>query len=96
MAIQSKECMPKNRLPALANSAVWEKVTKGTRWGNVVDKVERNRRKPRRGTAVHGEVWGVQDSSKGKDRKTGKASVKQGGRGKTFGDMREDKITNRN
>ena len=34
--------MPKKRLPAIADSAVWEKVTKGRagiRWDNVVDKV---------------------------------------------------------
>ena len=34
--------MPKKRLPAIADRAIWEKVTKGragTRWDSVVEKV---------------------------------------------------------
>ena len=48
------------------NSAVWEKVTNGRagiKWKSVVEKVWKDRRKPRRYT-VHREVRGVQDRSK--------------------------------
>ena len=37
--------MPKKRSPAIANRAVWEKVTKeraGIRWGSVVEKVRKD------------------------------------------------------
>ena len=52
--------MPKKRLPAIADKAVWEKVTKGRaaiRWDNVYSRenMEGNRRNPRRDAAVHGE-----------------------------------------
>ena len=39
--------MPKKRLPAIADRAVWEKVTKGraeTRWDSVVENVWTDRR----------------------------------------------------
>ena len=61
--------MPKQRLPAIANRAVWEKVTKGragVRWDNVVDTVWKEvpgRRKPRRHT-VHWEDWGFKTEVK--------------------------------
>ena len=66
--------MPKKRLPAIADRAVWEKVTKGRagiRWDNVVEKIWKDirRRKARRDTAVHEQVCGVQDRVKRKDRK---------------------------
>ena len=56
---------PKKRVPAIANSAVREKVTSGRagiRWDNVVRRVWKvTAGKPRRDTA-HGQVWGVKDS----------------------------------
>ena len=60
--------MPKTRLSAIADRAVWEKVTEGRagiRWDNVVEKVCKDipgRRKPRR-DAAHRKVCGVQDLS---------------------------------
>ena len=46
--------MPKDRLPAMADRAVWEKATKGQAgrwWDNVIDKVWEE---TKRDTAVHG------------------------------------------
>ena len=53
--------MPKKRLPAIADRAVWEKVTKGRagiRWDSSRESKKGYRRKPRRDT-VHREVCGV-------------------------------------
>ena len=59
--------------------------------------MEGYRRKPRRDTIVHREVWGVQDRSQRKDRNKGKASAKkQGEGGGTLRDLRGVKRRNRN
>ena len=85
--------LPEKRLPAIVDFAVWEKITKGRagiRWDKVVEKIpgmEGCRRRPRRGT-VYREVWRVQDRSKIKDRRKGKASAKKGERGEPLGDIR--------
>ena len=47
--------------------------------------MEGNRRKLKR-DAVDGEVWGAQDGSKNQDRRKGKATVVEGGRGRTCRD----------
>ena len=74
--------MPRKRLPAIADRAVWEEVTKaraGIRWDSVVEKsMEGYRRQPRRDT-VHRQVCGVQDISKRKDREKGTESAKKQG-----------------
>ena len=71
-------------MPAVADRAVWEKVTKGRagmRWDSVVEEnMKGYRRKPRRDN-VHREVCEVQDRSKGKGIKKGKASTKKQGEG---------------
>ena len=64
--------MPKKRLPAIADRAVWEKVTKGRagiRWDSVVEKVWKGYRRKLRRDTVHRGVCGVQDRSKRKVRK---------------------------
>ena len=61
--------MPKQRLPAIANRAVWEKVTKGragVRWDNVVEKVWKDTGGKQEEIIVHREVCRVQDGSKRK------------------------------
>ena len=72
--------MPEKRLPAIVDRAVWEKLTKkraAIRWDNVVEKnMEGLGGRPRRGT-VYREVWRVQDRSKRKNRRNGKASAKK-------------------
>ena len=75
--------MPKKRLPAIADRAVWEKVTKGRagiRWDSSRESTKGYRRKPRRDT-VHREVCGVKDRSKRKDINKGKASSRKQGEG---------------
>ena len=89
--------MPKNRLPAIASSAVWEKVMKaraGIRWDNVVDdsrrSMEGNTRNPRRHT-VHGEFWGVHKTEvKERIKRKGKTGVKEEGKRRTFRDVTGD------
>ena len=75
--------MPKKRLPAIPDRAVWEKVTKGRagiRWDSVVEKVWKD---------VGGnqeEILSIEKfQDRRKDRNTGKASAKkQGERGGTL------------
>ena len=71
--------MPKKRLPAIVDRAVWEKVTKeraGIRWDSVVEKVWKDTGgKPRRAD-VRRKVWEVQGRSTRHDKKKGKASAK--------------------
>ena len=74
--------MPEKRMPAIADRAVWEKVTKrraGMSWNKMGTRSRENmkifRGRPRRGT-VH-KVWRVQDRSKRKNRREGKASAKK-------------------
>ena len=79
--------MPKKRLSATVDRAVWKKVTKGRagiRWGSVVVKImEGYRGKPRR-VGVRREVWEVQGRLEEMiEINKGKASAKkQGGIGK--------------
>ena len=87
--------MPKKRLPAIANRAVWEKVTKGRagiRWDSVVEKVWKD---------VGGnqeEILSIEKfQDRRKDRNTGKASAKkQGERGGTLKRFTGVKRRNRN
>ena len=69
---------------ALAKRAVGQKVAKwqaGKGWDSALCTAWKEiGGKPRRNT-VHGEVWGVQDRSKRKDRNKGKASAKKQGEG---------------
>ena len=91
--------MPKKRLPAIADRAVWEKVTKGRagiRWDSSRESTKGYRRKPRRDT-VHREVYGVQERNERKDRNMERPSTKkQRERGGTLRDLREVKRRNRN
>ena len=91
--------MPKKRLPAIANRAVWEKVTKkraGIWWDSVVEKVRKDMGGSQKYT-VHREVCGVQDRSKKIYINKRKASAKkQGERGGTLRDLRGVKRRNRN
>ena len=78
--------MPENRLPAIADRAVWEKTTKGRagiRWDNVAEKSRKDLGGDQEEVLyVYREVWRVQDRSKRKNRRKGKASAeKQGERG---------------
>ena len=64
--------MPKKGMPAIADGAVWEKITKGRagiRWDSVVEKVWKGYRRKLRRDTVHRGVCGVQDRSKRKVRK---------------------------
>ena len=87
--------MPKKRLPAIADRAVWEKITKGRagiRWDSVVEKVWKD---------VGGnqeEILSIEKfQDRRKDRNTGKASAKkQGERGGTLKRFTGVKRRNRN
>ena len=91
--------MPKKRLTATADRAVWEKVTKeraGIRWDSVVERVWKDIG-CNQGEMMSIDKFAGQDRSKRKDRNKGKASAKkQGERGGTLGDLREVKRRNRN
>ena len=80
--------MPKKRLPAIADRAVWEKVTKGRagiRLDSVVEKVWKDIGGNQEEVLSIREVCGVQDRSKIMDRNEGRASAKkQGERGGTL------------
>ena len=55
--------MPKKRLPALADRAVWEKVSRritGIWWDNVANKRGRTWEKTKK---MQRKVWGIQDQS---------------------------------
>ena len=84
--------MPTKKLPAIADWAVWEKITKGragTRWDRVFEKVWKDIGGSQERDTVHREVCGVQDRSKRKDRNKGKARAKkQGDGGGTLRDLR--------
>ena len=59
--------MPEKRLPAIADRAVWEKITTegaGIRWDNVVEKIWKDFGGGGRRGTVYREVWRVQDRSK--------------------------------
>ena len=79
---------PKKRLPAIADRAVWEKVTKGRpgiRSDSVVEKVWKDIGGNQEEVLSIREVCGVQDRSKIMDRNEGRASAKkQGERGGTL------------
>ena len=82
--------MPKKKLPAIANSAVWNKVAKRSQKG-----MEGNGRK-RRWHNVHGEVWGyntgVKEIIERRDRRREKLALKTCGKERIFRDLREVKI----
>ena len=82
--------LPEKRLPAIADRAVWEKITKGRagiEWDNVVEKIWKDLGDQEH--TVHEKKWRVQDRSKSKDRRKGKASAKKSGeRGETLGGVR--------
>ena len=93
--------MPKNRLPAIADRAEWEKVTKsraGTRWDSAVEKGWKDiGGNPEEMLSI--KKFGAQDRSKRKDRNEGKVSAKkQGERGGTLinRDKRQVKRRRRN
>ena len=69
--------MPKNRLPAIADRAEWEKVTKsraGTRWDSAVEKGWKDiGGNPEEMLSI--KKFGAQDRSKRKDRNEGKVSA---------------------
>ena len=83
--------MPEQRLSAIADRTVWEKITKGRagiRCDSVVEKAWKDKGRGPRSNTVHRQVCGVQNRSKRKDRKKGKASAKrQGEGGRTLEDM---------
>ena len=91
--------MPKNRLPAIADRAEWEKVTKsraGTRWDSAVEKGWKDiGGNPEEMLSI--KKFGAQDRSKRKDRNEGKVSAKkQGERGGTLKRFTGVKRRNRN
>ena len=83
-AIESKEDA-KKRLPAIADRAIWEKVTKGragTRWDSVVEKVWMDRGGNQQEVmSVLREVCGVREWNKRNDSNKGKANANQQGEG---------------
>ena len=74
--------MPKKRLPGIANSAEWERVTKGRagiRWRNVVDEVWKELGVNQE-DMLSMEKFGGYKTKVSKCQKEGEASVKKGGR----------------
>ena len=72
-------------MPAIADRAVWQKVTKGRagiRWDSVVEKVWKDKGGNQQEVmSVHREVCGVQGWSKRNDSNKGKANANQQGEG---------------
>ena len=91
--------MPKKRLPAIVDRAVWDKVTK-ERAGIKCDSVVKKALKYIGGNQedmMPAEVWEVQGRSRRNDREKGKAGAeKQGEIGDTLGDIRGIRRRDRN
>ena len=76
---ESKEHAPQKRLPAIADWAIWKKVTRraGQRWDGVVEKVWKDIAGNQEEMLSRREVWGVQDRSKQRMEIREKASTKK-------------------
>ena len=93
--------MPQKRLPAIADRAVWEKLTKGRagiRWDSVVEKAWKDiGGNQEEILQLSIDKFGWYETEAKEKRNKGKASAKkQGERGGTLGDLRGVKRRNRN